>query len=1665
MRACAQSLCLFLVCVAGLTAGAANRYVALGNPGAAAPYTNWASAAATIQPAVDVAQAGETVWVSNGVYTTGGAEAAGLMSRVAVTSAVTVRSVNGPGTVALVGQMGFGGQAGDAVRGAYLAEGAVLDGVTIRGGYSQGWDFHGAGVFCEGPGAVLTNCVVADNTGGGVLKGTLYDCVLSNNTSGGSTASGAGARESTLYRCLLMDNEAQSGSGGGVAMCVLSNCVLKRNDAFMDGGGAHASTLQSCLVISNHASLGGGVANSTVSNCHLVANTATGGGGAKDSVVTHSVLSNNYAGAAGGGVQGGTSAYCRIVNNESGLGGGASSLGSLSTKLYNCVITGNRGSQGGGVHDADLYHCTVVDNEANAYGGGALNARAYNSIIYFNRSPNDPDSDDQYQLIASYTCTRPMPGWGGGGNITNAPLLGGPDNLHLLPGSPCIDAGSNVWATWALDLDGEARTNGLLVDMGVDEFSVTASGSPAAAIFAPWGTRVVAGYPLPLEAAIPLRLPGTALSWSFGDGAGTNEDVAVRHAWATPGLYDVVLAVTNLGGSSAATVSVEVVNLAAGTRYARTNGHDAADGSTWATAKATLQGAVDAVDAVGGLVLASNGVYASGSTVVDDALSNRVVIKVATTVRSVNGPAVTEIRGKFDPTPGGLGPAALRGVYLKEEARLIGFTVTSGATTMVAGPAGSGAGLFAAGPGAGASNCVLTRNVAFHQGGGSWSGRLEQCTIQGNRAQEGAGCFAGVLFHSLLAGNVATSAGGGTCYAELNNCLLYSNRAHQGGAAFGGRLVHCTVQGNTAVDRGGGVYAGEVLNSILYYNLANSSLNAFGGSLSYCCTHPLPVAGSGNFTNSPGTSGLHDPRLPLGSACIDAGSALPALWAKDWHGEPRTNGVAVDVGADEYWPAGLTGLLTCAIATPNGTAVVAGAPLALQAQLSGTPLFFTWSMGDGVELTNVQQLAHSWSAPGSYSVVLYAENLDGSAAATVSVQVVDQLAAARYVAPVGNDGQPGTNWATAKATIQAAVGVTIPGGTVWVSNGVYMTGGAEAAGLMTRVAVTNPVTVRSVNGPGSAMIVGQPGSFGQWNDAYRGVYLIEGAVLDGFTVSNGFSDLNGYGAGVFGAGPGAVLTNCLLTANYGGGAYGVTLRACVLSNNVSVYTTAGGGGARQCVLLGCLLVGNTADVGGGGAADSVLSNCVVKANGGVTGSLGGGGAANSTLYDCLVISNQAASRGGGVGSCVARGCTLQGNTAGVGGGAHGSQLEHCLVTNNHASSSGGGVADGTSRYCRIVNNWSGSTGGGGAAFLEQAPRLENCVVAGNMSGNGGGVSGMHMYHCTVVDNEANAFGGGLNAGRAYNSIVYFNRAPNEPASDNFETVLCDHTCTFPVPSGGGLNFTNDPGLLDLLAGNLRLAAGSPCLDAGLDSYATWSADLDGLARTNGASVDLGAYERPSVSCAYDFSPASASYGSGGATGDVMATATVYCRWDVTSSVPWLTVGNLSGAGGQFLAGPSAGRGYGAGSVVYLVASNHQPFSRQALLQVGPSNVVVYQAGNPNLPIVPEWLAGHGLATDGSADFGDPDSDGLSTRQEWVAGTDPTNSTSALRFCGPTNEVPPGASITWPSVSGRLYTVLRSLDLSSEPFVPVAEHLPGTGGIMIYTDPAEPPQAAYRIEVE
>src|SRR5580765_6132054 len=79
-------------------ATATERYVDANSANATLPYTSWATAANVIQDAVDAANAGDEVMVTNGVYRTGGrALFNGIMTnRVAVAKPLALLSVNGP---------------------------------------------------------------------------------------------------------------------------------------------------------------------------------------------------------------------------------------------------------------------------------------------------------------------------------------------------------------------------------------------------------------------------------------------------------------------------------------------------------------------------------------------------------------------------------------------------------------------------------------------------------------------------------------------------------------------------------------------------------------------------------------------------------------------------------------------------------------------------------------------------------------------------------------------------------------------------------------------------------------------------------------------------------------------------------------------------------------------------------------------------------------------------------------------------------------------------------------------------------------------------------------------------------------------------------------------------------------------------------------------------------------------------------------------------------------------------------------------------------------------------------------------------------------------------------------------------------------------------------
>jgi len=237
----------------------ATLYVNVNGDDPSPPYDSWSKAARTIQDAIGAAAAGDTILVTNGVYTTGAYDVYGP-SRVAITNAVTVRSVNGPAVTTIQGYQVPGVTNGPgAVRCAFVGSGATLSGFTLTGGgTTNGTVFWagGGGAYCQSATASISNCIVSGNAaamaGGGVVKGTVDNCLLIGNTSFGGTIDGGGGASGALLRnCLLTGNWAVQ--GGGSAGGSLINCTVSGNSASGSAGGTSRSALYNCIVYYNTA--------------------------------------------------------------------------------------------------------------------------------------------------------------------------------------------------------------------------------------------------------------------------------------------------------------------------------------------------------------------------------------------------------------------------------------------------------------------------------------------------------------------------------------------------------------------------------------------------------------------------------------------------------------------------------------------------------------------------------------------------------------------------------------------------------------------------------------------------------------------------------------------------------------------------------------------------------------------------------------------------------------------------------------------------------------------------------------------------------------------------------------------------------------------------------------------------------------------------------------------------------------------------------------------------------------------------------------------------------------------------------------------------------------------------------------------------------------------
>ena len=233
-------------------------------------------------------------------------------------------------------------------------------------------------------------------------------------------------------------------------------------------------------------------------------------------------------------------------------------------------------------------------------------------------------------------------------------------------------------------------------------------------------------------------------------------------------------------------------------------------------------------------------------------------------------------------------------------------------------------------------------------------------------------------------------------------------------------------------------------------------------------------------------------------------------------------------------------------------------------------------------------------------------------------------------AAMPDDNGDGFSWGTAKQTIQAAVDEASADDTVMVTNGVYEQFSVSNVAITIRSVNGADVTVIDAHSSGRCVLLGDPES----------ETVQTNTVLEGFTLQNGDIHYSGDGGGAWGG----TLRNCILQNNrgdYGGGASRSALYQCTLTSNYAYYA---GGGASGCLLEACLITANTAMDQGGGAADCSLNSCVITGN--------------NCFYD-----------GSGTYECDLTGCTVAGNisTSG-GGGMSGGTAVNSIIWGNEPSS-------------------------------------------------------------------------------------------------------------------------------------------------------------------------------------------------------------------------------------------------------------------------------------------------------------------------------------------------------------------------------------------------------------
>ncbi|MGE4489411.1 MAG: choice-of-anchor Q domain-containing protein [Kiritimatiellales bacterium] len=542
------------------------------------------------------------------------------------------------------------------------------------------------------------------------------------------------------------------GSGSVRGVYMIANSVLS---GFTVTNGVTLATGNSTPGKDNN---GGGIyaeaGSCLVTNCVIAGNRTANG--------TYSSMffgSNGGCSGYGAGVCGGTLIDCILIGNRTGNG----LSGSYSE--YGDGYNGGSAGHGGGAYGSTLIQCLLFNNLTGnggngsagdaggdggngGNGGGAYNCTTVNCTAYGNTTGSRGNAGSS--TVWGVTPVSGADGMGSGtygGSLKNCIIWGNSSDDVQNAASVSYTCAGNVGTS-----NGNITSDPQFIDAAKNDFQLQSSSPCINAgnnADAPAGTDL-AGNPRIIDGTVDM------------------------------GAYEYVPTVYYVDALQS---------------------DDFSDGTSWATAKRTLQAAVDSTP-VDGIVWVTNGTYL---------LSAEISITNSITIRSVNGPDVTVIDGCGSNRCFSLSGACIIG----------GFTITNGYS--LGEYPYSGGGVYCANEQSVVSNCVISGNRAApwgadlrcSAGGGMSGGTAIDCIFRGNKALSGGGISDGTAFNCAFIDNTAEGEipmyssndcdGGGMSYGFAYNCTFTSNSSEWccGGIA-GSVAYNCDFDGNVAVYGGGG---------------------------------------------------------------------------------------------------------------------------------------------------------------------------------------------------------------------------------------------------------------------------------------------------------------------------------------------------------------------------------------------------------------------------------------------------------------------------------------------------------------------------------------------------------------------------------------------------------------------------------------------------------------------------------------------------------------------------------------------------------------------------------------------------------------------------------------------------------------------------------------------